>query len=148
MNDVKVPWPEATCDAEMMRLAALKQVSEPYLRAGALSALAALCCAWILFLFFQHGHAWDESEHAHAAWLVSRGERPLDDFFQHHQPLLWSMLGLYFHARPYLTERSIERSMPAEDSPRVEAIIRSDYASPQGPQLWPTYFGGLVTRTR
>ena len=78
-----------------MRLAHLEPAAKTY-RRGALSVLALMCCAWILFLFFQDGHRWDESEHAHAAWLVSRGERPLDDFFQHHQPLLWSILGLYF----------------------------------------------------
>ena len=54
--------------------------------------------AWLLFLCFQHGHPWDESEHSHAAWLISNGKRPLEDFFQHHQPLLWSLLSIYFDA--------------------------------------------------
>jgi hypothetical protein len=53
---------------------------------------------WSAFLFFQHGQIWDEGEHAHAAWLVSQGKVPLDEFFQHHQPLLWSVLALYYRA--------------------------------------------------
>lgn len=60
------------------------------------AALAVLVVAWLAVLFFQHGQPWDEAEHAHTAWLISRGERPLTDFFQHHQPLLWSLLALYF----------------------------------------------------
>jgi len=39
---------------------------------------------------------WDETEHAHVAWLMSQGKRPLVDFFQHHQPLLWNLLTPYF----------------------------------------------------
>ena len=31
----------------------------------------------------------DEFEHLHAAWLVSSGEVPYRDFFEHHNPLLW-----------------------------------------------------------
>jgi hypothetical protein len=58
--------------------------------------LLAAAIAWLLFLFFQRGNPWDESEHSHAAWLISQGEKPLEDFFQHHQPLLWSLLALYY----------------------------------------------------
>lgn len=58
--------------------------------------LAALVIAWLCLLFFQLGDPWDESEHAHAAWLISQGKHPIDDFFQHHQPLLWSLLAVYF----------------------------------------------------
>lgn len=70
-------------------------------RAGALGVCARLASAllvagWLALLFFQHGQSWDESEHAHAAWLISQGKSPLTDFFQHHQPLLWSLLALYF----------------------------------------------------
>lgn len=60
------------------------------------AALAGLVIAWLALLFFQRGQTWDEAEHAHAAWLISRGERPLTDFFQHHQPLLWNLLAVYF----------------------------------------------------
>ena len=62
-------------------------------------AIAALgVMLWLLYLFFQTGHTWDESEHAHVAWLMSQGKRPLVDFFQHHQPLLWDLLSLYYRA--------------------------------------------------
>jgi hypothetical protein len=54
--------------------------------------------AWLVYLFFQQGQPWDESEHAHVAWLISQGQRPLVDFFQHHQPLLWSILTPYYRA--------------------------------------------------
>jgi len=60
--------------------------------------LTFICVAWLAFIFFQRGDLWDETEHAHVAWLISRGRRPLDDFFQHHQPLLWSLLALYYRA--------------------------------------------------
>lgn len=58
----------------------------------------AVTFAWILFLLFQRGHPYDEAEHAHVSWLISMGKRPIDDFFQHHLPLLWSLLALYFRA--------------------------------------------------
>jgi len=52
--------------------------------------------AWMFFLLLQTGMPWDETEHAHVAWLMSQGKRPLVDFFQHHQPLLWNLLTPYF----------------------------------------------------
>jgi hypothetical protein len=60
--------------------------------------LVVVAVAWLLFLFFQRGNPWDESEHGHVAWLISQGQKPLEDFFQHHQPLLWSLLALYYRA--------------------------------------------------
>jgi len=38
----------------------------------------------------------DEFEHLHAAWLVSQGQTPYVDFFQHHTPLF------YYVAAPFL----------------------------------------------
>jgi hypothetical protein len=51
---------------------------------------------WLAFLFFHRGQLTDEVEHAHVAWLISQGQRPLEDFFQHHYPLLWDFLSLYY----------------------------------------------------
>lgn len=68
------------------------------LRAAAFAVLGTLCVLWLGYLLFQTGHAWDESEHAHVAWLMSQGKRPIDDFFQHHQPLLWDVLSIYYRA--------------------------------------------------
>lgn len=34
----------------------------------------------------------DEFEHLHAAWLVSLGQLPFRDFFEHHSPLIWYLL--------------------------------------------------------
>ncbi len=67
-----------------------------FLEKYAWAALVTVTAAWAAFLFFQRGQLWDETEHAHAAWLISQGKRPLDDFFEHHQPLLWSLLALYY----------------------------------------------------
>lgn len=36
----------------------------------------------------------DEFEHVHAAWLVSQGQTPYTDFFQHHTPLFYYLAGL------------------------------------------------------
>jgi len=56
-----------------------------------------LSFAWFIFLFIQRGDPADEGEHCHVAWLISRIKlTPLNDFFQHHQPLLWQLLRLYF----------------------------------------------------
>ena len=57
-----------------------------------------LTFAWLLFLLLQRGHPFDEAEHAHVGWLISQGKVPINDFFQHHLPLLWSLLALYFRA--------------------------------------------------
>ncbi|MBQ2885442.1 MAG: glycosyltransferase family 39 protein [Alphaproteobacteria bacterium] len=44
----------------------------------------------ILYAFLFSGfQIVDEFEHLHAAWLVSIGEIPYVDFFEHHNPLLW-----------------------------------------------------------
>jgi hypothetical protein len=55
-----------------------------------------VCVLWLAYLFCQKGSLWDESEHAHIAWLMSQGKRPIDDFFEHHQPLLWHLLSVYY----------------------------------------------------
>lgn len=51
---------------------------------------------WFLFLFTQKGSL-DEAEHIHVAWMMGKlGLRPMVDFFQHHTPLLWDILKLYY----------------------------------------------------
>jgi hypothetical protein len=48
-------------------------------------------------LSVQSGLATDESEHCHVAWLIGHEHQtPIRDFFQHHQPLLWDILQVYF----------------------------------------------------
>ncbi len=39
-----------------------------------------------------YGFLWDQTEHLHAAYLVSIGQVPYKDFFEHHHPLLWYLL--------------------------------------------------------
>jgi hypothetical protein len=57
----------------------------------------ALLLTWGLFLCAQSGLATDESEHCHVAWLIGHAhQKPIRDFFQHHQPLLWDSLQIYF----------------------------------------------------
>ena len=42
---------------------------------------------WILF---EHQpKTGDDVEHLHSAWLVFQGRVPYNDFFQHHNPLMW-----------------------------------------------------------
>jgi hypothetical protein len=56
-----------------------------------------LVASWCLFLAVQWGDPFDETEHAHVAWQMAvRGQRPIADFFQHHQPLLWDLLEPYY----------------------------------------------------
>lgn len=61
--------------------------------------------SWVFYLFFalfaivgvlrvegaQFLH-FDIIEHLHAAWLISEGQVPFRDFFEHHNPLLWYIL--------------------------------------------------------
>jgi hypothetical protein len=42
----------------------------------------------------------DEFEHLHAAYLVSRGETPYVDFFEHHPPVFYAVAGALLPARP------------------------------------------------
>ncbi len=57
---------------------------------------AIMVALWLALLFVQRGNC-DENEHAHIAWLMGElGQRPLVDFFQHHMPLLWDVLKIYF----------------------------------------------------
>lgn len=58
--------------------------------------ISVIMSAWCFLLFFQRGHPYDEAEHAHVAWMIGQGKLPITDFFQHHQPLLWSVLALYY----------------------------------------------------
>jgi len=58
---------------------------------------AILLLSWGLFLAVQSGLATDETEHCHVAWLIGHEhQKPMRDFFQHHQPPLWDVLQLYF----------------------------------------------------
>ncbi|MFN9369471.1 MAG: hypothetical protein ACK6CT_12030 [Planctomycetia bacterium] len=65
-------------------------------------ALAALALVVSLaFAVFGPGQPDDEGEHLHAAYLMGRwGERPHEDFFQHHPKLLWTILSPVFRFGP------------------------------------------------
>src|SRR5437588_208072 len=66
---------------------------EPWRRHRALCiCLAAAVGAYILL---EPGNPYDEAEHLHVAWLMAvRHLRPIHDFFEHHPPTLWHVLGL------------------------------------------------------
>ena len=52
---------------------------------------------WFFVTYFQGGSRPDESEHCHAAWLMAvQGLTPFTDFFQHHSPMLWDVLALFY----------------------------------------------------
>lgn len=70
---------------------------------GDSGGLAPVLVAWLLLaaaalliptLSLRHEIYSDEIEHVHASWLVSCGQRPFTDFFEHHHPLLWYLLAL------------------------------------------------------
>jgi 4-amino-4-deoxy-L-arabinose transferase-like glycosyltransferase len=55
-------------------------------------AALAVLVACLAYRSATRGLRVDESETIHTAWLVSQGERPYVDFFQHHHPLLYYVL--------------------------------------------------------
>lgn len=57
-----------------------------------LSCVSALAVHWIGLR--RETIQLDEFEHVHAAWLVSQGQTPYTDFFQHHTPLFYYAGGL------------------------------------------------------
>jgi hypothetical protein len=60
------------------------------------TVFAMLLVSWGVFLGVQ-AQAVDETEHCHVAWLIGHEhQKPIRDFFQHHQPPLWDVLQLYF----------------------------------------------------
>ena len=59
------------------------------------AAVAILAAAWMGPIFDN-----DEAEHLHVAWLMSEGQLPYRDFWQHHTPLLWLGLAPVLRAMP------------------------------------------------
>ncbi len=51
---------------------------------------------WRLWLIQTAWIDFDELEHLHAAWYVSRGYLPFRDFFEHHTPWLYFLLAPFF----------------------------------------------------
>jgi len=63
--------------------------------------LATLAFAFAaLRVAFEKYYSIDEFQYSHAAWLVSRGEVPYRDFFQHYMPLLYHWLSIPFFFLP------------------------------------------------
>lgn len=62
--------------------------TDVFIRCLKIFSVVGLCIILYAFVFsgFQ---VVDEFEHLHAAWLISIGEIPYKDFFEHHHPLLW-----------------------------------------------------------
>ena len=54
-----------------------------------LKCCVCLMLVWFLFLCFSYSIAGDEKEHLYASFLITLGEVPYRDFFEHHHPLLW-----------------------------------------------------------
>ncbi len=52
---------------------------------------------WSLWTWSKRGRLdHDELEHAHAAWLVYKGQAPFTDFWEHHPPYYWHFLKQYY----------------------------------------------------
>ncbi len=66
---------------------------DAFIRCLKIFSAAAMCI--ILYAFcFSGFQIVDEFEHLHASWLVSIGQVPYKDFFEHHHPLLWYLSAL------------------------------------------------------
>jgi len=51
---------------------------------------------WLAAMYLRPLHV-DGAEHVHVAWLqATLGLEPMRDFFQHHTPLLWDLLRVYY----------------------------------------------------
>ena len=55
----------------------------------AIVLFVALIFSWLFFLSFSIFVDGDEKEHLYASYLISKGDIPYRDFFEHHHPLLW-----------------------------------------------------------
>ena len=55
----------------------------------AIVLFVALIFSWLFFLSFSILVDGDEKEHLYASYLISKGDIPYRDFFEHHHPLLW-----------------------------------------------------------
>jgi len=51
---------------------------------------------WVLSWLWWYEPEHDEVEHWHVAWLMHQGQQPFQDFFEHHSPLLWNLLRIYY----------------------------------------------------
>ncbi len=57
----------------------------------------ALAAALVLGVLLGPAFPWDEGEHGQVAWLMGAlGQEPMEEFFQHHQPVLWDLLAMYY----------------------------------------------------
>jgi hypothetical protein len=63
--------------------------------------MAAAIVAGIVCLCLSRAPDWDEMEHLHSSWLVDQGLWPYTDFWQHHSPLLWIVLGPLTRIMPH-----------------------------------------------
>lgn len=54
--------------------------------------LLIICAFFIVVVGNLNSFGVDEIEHVHSAWLISIGEKPYIDFFQHHNPIFWFTL--------------------------------------------------------
>jgi hypothetical protein len=55
-----------------------------------------LLLAWLCFWIFTMQPDRDSVQHYHVAWLMHQGLMPFRDFFEHHSPIFWGLLSLYF----------------------------------------------------
>lgn len=63
--------------------------------------LAGAIVAGVVCLCLSRAPDWDEMEHLHSSWLVDQGLWPYKDFWQHHSPMLWILLGPLTRVMPH-----------------------------------------------
>ncbi len=69
------------------------------------AAIACVLLSWIPVILRRHFDP-DEFEHAHAAWCVSKGMLPYQDFFEHHTPWYYYVLSPF--ARAFRVAASVD----------------------------------------
>ncbi|MEX2264597.1 MAG: glycosyltransferase family 39 protein [Bryobacteraceae bacterium] len=80
------------------------------------AAVIAVCLVALSFHMVAIGRGsieLDEFQHLHAAWLVSQGQTPYADFFEHHTPLLYYLLAA---------------ALPLDD-PGFDTIVQARYVA-------------------
>jgi hypothetical protein len=82
------------------------QGSRPFRRVF-IGGVAVFAVVLFTAMVFCYAPDHDEVEHANAAWQMSQGLLPFNDFFQHHSPMLWILLAPLFKL-PFVSNYPVE----------------------------------------
>jgi hypothetical protein len=99
------------------------------------AAVIALVGAWFAGFRFR-APDYDEIEHAHATWLVSRGYRPHFDFFENHPPATWYLLAPVARLFGSGTDLLLALRFLAALANAASIILLFNLVSRRVPRLW------------